>query len=86
MDNIILGTSLACTVGVAAAFRADLRALRARERAMRQGSSLAGDRMVMSSGLSSQTSEPRSHRVRVGPDRGGPACRAARAFSAHQVP
>ena len=37
MDNIILGTSLACVVGVAAAFRADLRALRARERAMRQG-------------------------------------------------
>ena len=37
MDNIILGTSLACAVGVAAAFRADLRALRARERAMRQG-------------------------------------------------
>ena len=34
MDNIILGTSLACAVGVAAAFRADLRA---RERAMRQG-------------------------------------------------
>ena len=37
MDNIILGTSLACAAGVAAAFRADLRALRARERAMRQG-------------------------------------------------
>ena len=37
MNNIILGTSLACAVGVAAAFRADLRALRARERAMRQG-------------------------------------------------
>ena len=31
MDNIILGTSLACAVGVAAAFRADLRALRARD-------------------------------------------------------
>ena len=26
MDNIILGTSLACAAGVAAAFRADLRA------------------------------------------------------------
>ena len=37
MDNIILGTSLACAAGVAAAFWADLRALRARERAMRQG-------------------------------------------------
>ena len=35
MDNIILGTSLACPAGVAAAFWADLRALRARERAMR---------------------------------------------------
>ena len=41
MDNIILGTSLACAVGVAAAFRADLRALRARERAMRQGAELS---------------------------------------------
>ena len=41
MDNIILGTSLACAAGVAAAFRADLRALRARERAMRQGAELS---------------------------------------------
>ena len=37
MDNIILGTSLACAAWVAAAFLADLRALRARERAKRQG-------------------------------------------------
>ena len=38
MDNNILGTSLACAVGVAAAFRADLRA---RERAMRQDAELS---------------------------------------------
>ncbi len=37
MDNIILGTSLACAVGVAAAFRADLRAGERAMRAMRQG-------------------------------------------------
>ena len=69
MDNIILGTSLACAAGVAAAFWADLRALQARERAMRQVPSLAGDRMVMSSGLSYQDfGYRRSHRGRVGPD------------------
>ena len=67
MDNIILGTSLACAAGVAAAFRADLRARERAMRAMRQGPSLAGDRMVMSSGLSYQDfgapKSPRSSRA-----------------------